>query len=82
MGIAGRQAAFIVREHQNLPWQALGALERVGQLEAGDVWEQAIKIQQGEDTLTLRRTVLRLARPTRYGDDEITYPPFRPGQPL
>lgn len=70
-GVAGRQAAFIVREHQNLPWQALGVLKRVGPLEAGEVWEQPIEIQQGEQRLTLRRTVLRLARPTRHGDNEI-----------
>jgi hypothetical protein len=71
LGIAGRQAAFIVREHQNLPWQALGELERLGHLEAGEVWEQPIQIQQGEDSLILRRIVLRLARPTRHGDHEM-----------
>lgn len=71
MGIAQRQAVFIVREHQNLPWQAICALERVGQLEAGEVWEQPIQIQQREETLTLRRIVLRLAQPTRHGDNEI-----------
>ena len=42
MGVAQRQAAFIVREHQNLPWQALGELERVGPLEAGEVSEQRV----------------------------------------
>jgi hypothetical protein len=71
MGIAERQATFIVREHQNLPWQALGELKRVEHLEAGEVWEHPIQIQQGEETLTLRRIVLRLAHPTRHGDDEI-----------
>lgn len=86
MGIAGRQAAFIVREHQNLPWQALGELERVGQVAAGEVWEQPIQIQQGENTLILRRIVLHLARPTRHGDDEIVcltnLPPAQAGATL
>jgi len=71
MGVAERQAAFIVREHQNLPWQALGELKPMGQLEAGEVGEQLIQIQSGEATLTLRRIVLRLARPTRHEEDEI-----------
>jgi hypothetical protein len=71
IGIAQRQAAFMIREHQNLPWQALGEVELVGLLEAGDVWEQPIQIQRGEETLRLRRIVLRLAKPTRHRDCEI-----------
>lgn len=71
MGIAQRQGAFLIREHQNLPWQALNELEFVAQTKAGEVWEQAIQIQQGKQTLTLRRVVLRLAKPTRHGDSEI-----------
>jgi len=71
MSMAQRQAAFIIREHQKLPWQAIDKLEHVGQVEAGDVWEQPIQIQQGEETLRLRRIVLRLTKATRHGDQEI-----------
>lgn len=71
MGIAQRQAAFIVREHQNLPWQAIGELKYVEQVEAGEVWQQPICLQQGEKRLSLRRIVLRLAKPNRHGDCEI-----------
>jgi IS4 transposase len=71
MGIARRQAVFIIREHQNLPWQAIGELEFVEQLKVGEIWQQPIQIQQGEETLNLRRIVLRLAKPTRHGDPEI-----------
>ena len=54
-----------------MPWQALGALEPVAQVKAGEVWEQPIEIRLGAATLALRRIVLRLARPTRHGDKEI-----------
>ena len=70
-GIAQRQAFFLMREHQNLPWQALSDLERVGQVDAGEVWEQTIQIQVAGVTLSLRRVVLRLRQPTRHGDGEI-----------
>ena len=70
-GIAQRQAVFIIREHQTLPWQATSDLKVVGQVTAGEVWEQGIQIQKGENTLKLRRVVLRLAKPTRHGDTEI-----------
>lgn len=71
LGIAQRQALFIIREHQNLPWEPVSDLEAVGQVKAGDVWEQTIQIQQAEQTLNVRRIVLRLAKPTRHGDREI-----------
>ncbi|ESA32436.1 transposase family protein [Leptolyngbya sp. Heron Island J] len=71
IGIAQRQAMFIIREHQNLPWEAISDLKAVGQAKAGEVWEQTIQIQQGEQTLRVRRIVLRLAKPTRHGDRDI-----------
>lgn len=70
-GIAQRQSAFVIREHQNLPWQALSELQSVGLVEAGEVFEQRIQIQYEGQTLSVRRIVLRLAKPTRHGDAEI-----------
>ena len=32
-GIAKRQACFVVRQHQNLPWQAVTELEYAGESE-------------------------------------------------
>jgi hypothetical protein len=72
MGIAQRLASFIIREHQTLPWKAISELERVGEVEGGEIWEQVIQIQRTGEKLTLRRIVLRLAHPSRHGDDEIT----------
>lgn len=70
-GIAGREAAFAIREHQNLPWEAVDNLQPVGQVEAGEVLEQTIEIQHLGERLRLRRVMLKLAKPTRPGDAEI-----------
>jgi Transposase DDE domain len=70
-GIAQRQSAFVIREHQNLPWQALDDLQSVAVVEAGELWEQPIQIEYQRHVLQLRRIVLRLSQPTRHGDKEI-----------
>jgi hypothetical protein len=70
-GIAQREAAFLIREHKNLPWAAVSALQSAGQVEAGEVFEQTIQIQHNGELLRLRRVVLRLTKPTRHGDAEI-----------
>jgi hypothetical protein len=70
-GIDERQAAFVIREHQGLPWQPLDDLAFVSQTEAGELWEQAIEIQSAGVAVKLRRIVLKLAQPTRHGETEI-----------
>jgi hypothetical protein len=71
-GIAERQGYFVIRAHQNLPWQALAPLNEVGDSATGTVSEQPVQLatQQGHD-LTLRRVVVRLNQPTRHGDWEV-----------
>ena len=46
MGIAQRQAAFLIREHASPPQQHLSPLRRVGESEAGEVWEQIVLLEQ------------------------------------
>lgn len=70
-GIVQHQASFVIREHQNLPWQALGELQSVGTIEAGELFEQPIQIHYHGSLFPLRRIVLRLTHPTRHGDREI-----------
>jgi Transposase DDE domain len=70
-GIAQRQACFVIREHQNLPWQALHELQSVAVIEAGELFEQQIQLETQAGSFRLRRIVLRLAKPTRHGDTEI-----------
>jgi hypothetical protein len=71
-GIAERQGYFVIRAHQNLPWQAVAPLNEVGDSATGTVSEQPVQLatQQGHE-LTLRRVVVRLNQPTRHGDSEV-----------
>ncbi len=71
LGIAQRQAAFVVREHASLPQQPQTPLRRVGESETGSVWEQTVRLEQSGQQLQLRRVVVRLHQPTRDGDSEI-----------
>jgi len=70
-GIAQRQRAFGLREHQNLPWEALSEWRSMGVIESGAVLEQAVKIEFEGKSLALRRSGLRLSQPTRHGDSEL-----------
>ena len=71
-GLVERGATFIIRQHQALPWEALGPLQEVGQSESGRVWEQPCRVvaEDGRE-LRLRRVQLQLDRPTREGETEI-----------
>jgi len=71
-GIAERQSYFVIRAHQNLPWQALAPLSVVGDTATGTVSEQPVQLatRQGHD-LTLRRVVVQLHQPTRHGETEV-----------
>lgn len=72
VGIAQCQAYFVIREHQNLPWQALTLLVEVGETETGKVFEQTIQItDEIGASLEVRRVVIQLHQPTRHGDQEV-----------
>ena len=72
-GIAERQAYFVVRQHQNLPWEAVSELEYAGVSDDVEVWEQTIRLHNPEtgEPLIVRRLELRLPTPTRDGDRVI-----------
>jgi IS4 transposase len=71
-GIARRKAFFLVREHKNLPWKALGELRSIGRVESGAVFEQEVEVTNDEGkSLRLRRIFLRLDEPTRDGETEV-----------
>ena len=44
-GIAKREASFVIREHQNLPWKAISDLISVGLVESGELFKQEIRIE-------------------------------------
>ena len=70
-GLAQKQAFFTIREHQNLPWQALEELRFVESLPTGDIFEQPVQMSYLGQTLTLRRVVVQLKQPTCDGDTEV-----------
>lgn len=72
-GVAARQACFVVRQHQNLPWQAVTELEYAGSCDGGELWEQRVQLAHPEtgEALLARRVELRLRTPTRDGETVI-----------
>ena len=72
-GVATRQAYFVVRQHLNLPWQAVTELAYAGACDGGELWEQQVRLEHPEtgDALFVRRVELRLRTPTRDGDTVI-----------
>jgi len=71
--VARRGASFLVRWHRStLPFQPVGRLRARGRCSAGQVFEQAIDVADGEGgSHRLRRIVLELGQPTRDGETEI-----------
>lgn len=70
-GILHKKAAFIIRQHKSLPWEALDELRPIGRVEGGEVFEQLVRLTYEGETLLLRRVVVRLDKPTRNGETEI-----------
>ena len=72
LGIHRADGFFAIREHKNLPWEALSDLRPAGKTDTGKLFEQKIQITDADgNTLELRRVVLRLKKLTRDGDKEI-----------
>jgi IS4 transposase len=71
--LAGRKAAFVVREHGRSPNPtAVGKLKKVGRVETGVVYQQSVQVEDEEGhTLQLRRIELHLDVPTEDGDTVI-----------
>ena len=70
-GIHQKQAAFIIRQHQNLPWTAETELVAVGLTEGGEVLEQTVVLSYQRSSLRCRRVVVKLDQPTRDGETQI-----------
>lgn len=69
--IAARACFFLIRQHGRLKGELLGKRRRIGQTDTGEVFEQAIRIQDGDRTLVLRRVTVCLGVATRDGDNEL-----------
>ena len=67
-----RNAYFIARQHQNLPWESLGKFKRVSRVDGAMVYEQPIVIRNHDGKeLRLRRIRIHLDQPTRDGDRDV-----------
>ncbi len=72
LGIQTRGAFFVVREHEQLPFNPCEAMAEAGQTETGSVAEQAIEvIDEAGKKHRWRRIRVRLNQPTRDGDSTI-----------
>ena len=69
--LAARSGFFVIRQHGRLKGKLLKNRKRVGKTDCGTVYEQALEISEGEQTLVVRRITIELVDPTRDGDKEI-----------
>lgn len=69
--IAARYGCFVIRQHGRLKGKLLGKRKRAGKIDSGVVYEQALEIGDGDDTVVVRRITVELDKPTRDGDMEI-----------
>ena len=67
-GISDKQAFFLVRQHQNLPWTEESELVRSGHSEGGEVFSQTGVISYEGQSCRCRRVVVQLEQPTRDGE--------------
>jgi IS4 transposase len=71
--IDGQGGAFVIREHGRSPNPVeIGTPKRRGSVESGEIFEQAVRIENEEGKqLVLRRVELRLHQPTDAGETVI-----------
>jgi IS4 transposase len=72
-GMHQRGAAFVVRQHGQLPGEWLGRAKRTGTTRSGPVYEQAMQVRDSAtgETMRLRRITIKLRVATRDGDTEL-----------
>jgi Transposase DDE domain len=70
--VAGRGAAFVIRQHGTLKGELLGARQAKGRTDTGAVHEQRLRLRDDRGrALVVRRVSVVLDEPTRDGDTEI-----------
>lgn len=71
-GIASRRGKFVIRQHGSLPYVLKGHRKRIGTMETGVVYEQAMEVTADDgSTHVFRRLTVVLNEPTRDGDREV-----------
>jgi hypothetical protein len=70
-GAAARRAYVTVRHHRQLHLHPTGPLRHVGTTATGEVYEQPVRVGEGDEALALRCVVIKLFAPTREGESEV-----------
>lgn len=71
-GIHNKDAYFINRLHQQVPYKEKSKLKLIGNSDTGRVFEQWVEIENGDGVaIKIRRIVIKLRSKTRDGDKEI-----------
>ena len=72
LGIAKKLGFFVIREHASLNYKLSGKLRKRGQSETGEIFQQAIVIEDEEGVkYRFRRIVVKLKKATEDGDWEL-----------
>jgi hypothetical protein len=72
-GIQSRGGFFVIRHHANMTLTSSGTMRKRGRTDTGQVFEQRVTIRDSAGlSMTVRRILLRLDKPTRDGDLEMT----------
>jgi hypothetical protein len=66
-----KSAFFIIRQHGNTPYKPLTELKFIKKSATGNVFEQTVEITAAGQTLSVRRVVVELEKPTRKGDHQL-----------
>ena len=71
--IAERVAFYLNRHHANLTIVTAGTFRKCGRTDTGEVFEQSVTIRDLDgETMKTRRVIVRLDKPTRDGDSEMS----------
>jgi hypothetical protein len=70
-GVQKRGAYFVIRQHAALKGELIGKRKSLGSSETGMVYEQTLRLSQGDESLVVRRITVELNQPTRNKDTEL-----------
>ena len=71
IGIASRNANFVLRQNGRLKGVLLGKRRRIGRISTGMVHEQSMRLSSAPNAMVVRRITIELDEPTRDGDTII-----------
>lgn len=71
VAMASQGTKFAIRQHGRLKGVLLGKRKRIGRIDTGVVYEQAMRLSDDEDALEVRRITVELDQPTRDGETVI-----------